>query len=31
MIVAARVVHSTDVVEINTYEQLRELTATLIS
>lgn len=25
MIVAARVVHSTDVVEINTYEQLREL------
>lgn len=31
MIVAARVVHSADVVEINTYEQLRELTATLIS
>lgn len=25
MIVAARVVHSTDVVEINTYEQLREI------
>lgn len=25
MIVAARVVHSADVVEINTYEQLREI------
>lgn len=25
MIVAAKVVHSVDVVEINTYEQLREL------
>ena len=27
MIVAARVVHGSDVVEINTYEQLRNLTA----
>ncbi|MDY5279480.1 hypothetical protein [Sharpea porci] len=30
MIVSARVVHATDIIEINTYEQLRELMKILI-